>query len=122
MTMTINQQFIDLARSAWMDTETRSFYLDKFSPETADYDDFVGEVMGRNLDTLCETYAAIGRDFTSELIEWGGTGVSDSILFLWEEDDLPFLMMMWDMVADGWMGTGSDSIGRMEDYEVEACE
>lgn len=121
MTMTINQQFVDLAESAWMDSDTQQ-YFNRFSPDHMEMDEFMDEVDDRSCDILESVFEAFGRDLYAEATADGVHGCKDFLIWLYELPDLPFLMMAWDMAADGWMDTDSDSIGRMEDYESEVEE
>lgn len=121
MTMTINQQFVDLAESAWMDGETQQ-YFNRFSPDHMEIEEFMDELDTRSDEILETVFEAFGRDMYAEAQADGVHGCKDFIIWLYELPDLPFLMMAWDMAADGWMDTDSDSIGRMEDYESEVEE
>ena len=114
--MTINQQFIDTAKSAWMDSDTQHFF-ERFNPDHIEIDDFMDELDDRSYDILEDVFEAFGRDMYAEANADGVHGCKDFILWLYYLPDLPFIMMAWDMAADGWMDNGSDSIGRMEDYE-----
>lgn len=117
MTMTINQQFIDLTTSAWMDADTQQ-YFGRFNPADMEMDEFMNELDDRDEDLLHTVGHALGRDFTAEAIADGVHSMSDYVIWLYENPELPFIMMAWDMAADGWLSTGPDSIGRMEDYET----
>lgn len=117
MTMTINQQFVDLAESAWMDGETQE-YFNRFSPDHMDIDEFMDELDKRPEDELlANVFKAFGRDMYAEMHADGAHGVKDFIVWLYYLPDLPFIMMAWDMAADGWFDGETDSIGRMEDYD-----
>lgn len=117
MTTTINQQFIDLTTSAWMDADTQKYY-GRFNCENMEIDEFWNEFSDRDVDLFYEVGYAFGRDFTEEAIADGIHSNSDYVIWIWELPDLPFIMMAWDMAADGWLSTGPDSIGRMEDCEL----
>lgn len=102
--------------TAWADPDIREHYAE-YTADSMEPDVWMDSLTCYDIRILIDAMEALDRDLIAEAKADGVRGMGDLELWLYESDELPYLMMVWDMATDGWLYADSDSIGRMEDYD-----
>lgn len=108
--------FSGLVEAAWADYDIQSHY-GQYTADSMEPDVWADSLTCYDIRVLIDAMEALDRDLIAEAKADGVRGMGDLELWLYESDELPYLMMVWEMALDGWLYADSDSIGRMEDYD-----